>query len=247
MRSRDASPTRHLQLPGTYNLRDIGGYATADGRVTRWRTLMRGDSLHRLTDEGQATLIKAGLRTVVDLRRDSELARAPNVFAASANVRYLNVPLLDDPPDASAALPTLAGIYARILEEAHAQIRAIFAALAEPEAFPALVHCTAGKDRTGIVVALLLGNSGVATATIAADYALTETYLAGEFVEDLKRRVIAAGEDWAAYAPLMGSPEALMLQTLTGLEERHGGIRPYLRAIGVPEAHLNALRVALVE
>lgn len=246
MTATSEQPARHLQLAGTYNVRDTGGYATADGGATRWRTLLRGDSLHRLTAAGQAELIAAGLRTVVDLRRDSELAQAPNVFAASEQVRYHNIPLLDGASEPAAMPRALGDIYVRILEASHAPIRAVFAALAETDAFPALVHCTAGKDRTGLIVALLLGNAGVPAATIVADYALSESYLAGGFVAELRERVTAAGGDWAALEPLLGSPEELMLQTLASIEGRYGGIPQYLRAIGVPDAHLDAARSALV-
>jgi len=242
------TPTRHLQLEGTYNVRDTGGYATADGSTIRWRTLLRGDSLHHLTAAGQAALMDAGLHTVIDLRRDTELAQAPNVFAASDAVRYLNISLLDGAVDPAPAQPrTLNDVYVSILDTAHAQLRVVFAALVEPEAFPALVHCTAGKDRTGIIVALLLANAGVPAATIAADYALSETYLAGEWVAQMRERVIAAGGDWARMELLMGSPEELMRQTLVGIEAQYGGVPQYLRAIGVPEATLDALRSALVE
>ena len=241
----DEQQTRHLHLAGTYNVRDTGGYGAASGGATRWRTLLRGDSLHRLSAAGQETLIAAGLRTVIDLRRDSELAHAPNVFATSEAVRYRNVSLLATITESLGPV-TLDDIYLHILDGAHDQLREVFAILAEPGAFPALVHCTAGKDRTGLIVALLLGNAGVPAATIAADYALSEGLLAGEFVTEMRERVVAAGGDWALMAPLMGSPEELMLHTLVGIDARHGSIPDYLRAIGVPETQLDVLRAALV-
>lgn len=238
-------PTRHLQLEGTYNVRDTGGYATEDGQTTRWRTLLRGDSLHQLTNAGQAELVAAGLRTVIDLRHAAELAESPNVFATSTTVRYLNVPLIENAPRAVEAPSTLADIYEGIIAASHARIRQIFAALAEPGAFPALVHCTAGKDRTGIVVALLLGTAGVPAATVAADYALTETFLGREWLAERKRIIVASGGNWARFETLMGSPEELMLRTLADIEARYGGVRQYLLAIGVPRAHLDAVRAAL--
>src|SRR5262245_36563109 len=120
------TPTRHLELEGTYNVRDTGGYATVDGRVTRWRILLRGDSLHRLTPAGQDELVAKGLRTVIDLRHDTELARAPNVFAASDRVRYINISLLNDIPDPTREQPrTLDAVYAHIIAGAQAQLRAV--------------------------------------------------------------------------------------------------------------------------
>lgn len=240
------APARHLELEGTYNVRDTGGYATADGRITRWRTLLRGDSLHRLTPTGQAELVAMGLRTVLDLRHDTELAQAPNVFAASDQVRYLNISLLNDIPDATREQPrTLDAVYTRIIEGSQAQLRAVFAALARPEALPVLVHCTGGKDRTGMVIALLLANAGVPTAMIAADYALSEHYLGTTIIAEMRERILATGGDWDRYAPLMGSPSAVMLQILTVIEERYGGVPHYLQSIGVPETTLDTLRTAL--
>ena len=77
---------RRLELPGVYNMRDIGGYATADGRLTRWRTLVRSDTLHRLSPASQKTLIDYGIRTVVDLRTTRETLVEPNVFSGSSKV-----------------------------------------------------------------------------------------------------------------------------------------------------------------
>jgi protein-tyrosine phosphatase len=242
-------PTRLLPLEGTYNVRDVGGYATADGGTIRWRTLLRGDSLHRLTAEGQALLITEGLRTVIDLRRASELAEAPNVFVSSSQIRYRNIALIDGAP-APAVEETrprsLGGIYERILETAHPQLRAIMEILGAPGAFPVLVHCTAGKDRTGIIIALLLGLAEVSTETIAADYALSEAYLGNGFVEEMRARIVATGGDWSTYEQLMVSPHALMLTTMAVLIERYGSVAAYLRAIGVPGSQIETVRAALI-
>ncbi|HEY8602093.1 MAG TPA: tyrosine-protein phosphatase, partial [Thermomicrobiales bacterium] len=77
----NAEARRHLPLGGTYNVRDIGGYATTDGRTTRWRTLIRSDSLHRLAPEAPHTLLDLGLRTMIDLRRPAETVQYPNLLA----------------------------------------------------------------------------------------------------------------------------------------------------------------------
>ena len=240
-------PMRHLQLEGAYNVRDTGGYLTVDGRTIRWHTLLRGDSLHRLTPEAQAHLIGMGLRTVVDLRRSSECAESPNVFADSGRVRYLHLPLFDDAPGTIDPQHTLDLIYRAILDDAQPQVRAIFDALAKPDAFPALVHCTAGKDRTGVIIALLLGVAGVLTETIVRDYALSEQYLTDDFHADLRARVEARGGDWAAMQQLLGAPTELMEDTLDYLAETYGDSTAYLRRIGVTDDESAAVRAALVE
>lgn len=246
-----AAPSRHLPLVGTYNVRDVGGYGTRDGRVTRWRTLLRADSLHRLTPEGQAHLLDAGLRTVVDLRRDEELQAAPNVLAQSDRVNYVWVSLAPNPTtlvDGRRELDpdSLARSYRAIVDGRQAELRAVFAALAQPDAFPALVHCTAGKDRTGIAIALLLALAGVDDATIAEDYALTATYLTERYFADAQVRAAAGGYDWDQYRHLLGSPAELMLATLTDLHARFGGVEAYLHRIGVRDEELRALHAALL-
>jgi protein-tyrosine phosphatase len=240
-----AEEQRHLALAGTYNVRDTGGYPTADGRETRWRTLLRGDSLHRLTPEAQDRLIAIGLRTVFDLRRPHEVAHNPNVFAASPHIRYRHMPIFDGAAD-GAEQRSLATIYLAILDDAQPRVREIIAALAEPDAFPALVHCAAGKDRTGVIIALLLRLAGVPAETVTEDYALSAIYLTEEFYTGLRERVIATGGDWARVEPLLGAPATLMHDTLTHIDERYGGVEAYLRAIGVTQRETAAVRSALV-
>ena len=246
-----AAPSRHLPLAGTYNVRDVGGYPTRDGDAIRWRTLLRADSLHRLTIEGQAHLLDAGLRTIVDLRRDAELQTAPNVLARSDRVRYVWVSLAPNPTNVADGSrepepDSLARSYRAIVDTRQAELRQVFAALAEPGAFPALVHCTAGKDRTGIVVALLLALAGVDRATIAEDYALTAAYLTEGYFADARVRAEAGGYEWEQYRHLLGSPADLMLATLEDLDARYGGAEAYLRQIGLHDAELDALRTALL-
>jgi protein-tyrosine phosphatase len=246
-----AAPARHLPLGGTYNVRDVGGYTTHDGRTIRWRTLFRADSLHRLAEDGQAHLIEAGLQTIVDLRRDDELALAPNVLATSDRVRYVWISLAPNPTNGEGrrelAPDSLARTYRAIVDGRWTELREVLTALARPGAFPALVHCTAGKDRTGIVVALLLALAGVDHATIAEDYALSAAYLTDEFFADARVRAEAAGHDWEQYRNLLGCPADLMLATLADLDARFGGVEAYLRQIGLADDQIDALRSALVD
>jgi protein-tyrosine phosphatase len=246
MEIEQAPPSRHLKLEGTYNVRDVGGYLTSDGRITRWRRLLRADGMHRLTEEAQRTLLETGLRTIVDLRRPREVEHQPNVFATATTLRYLHMPLyqvvVGDEDER-----TLREVYRWMVEECQPQIAAVIRLLAEPDALPGLVHCTAGKDRTGVIVALLLGAVGVPAETIVADYALSAENLRGEFTEETRRRVTAAGLDWAKYERLMISPAEFMRDTLDHLDERYGGVQPYLRTIGIDGEELAILRDMLTE
>ena len=237
---------RHLRVLGTRNLRDIGGYPAGDGRRTRWRTVYRSDCLDRLTPEAQETLLDHGVRQIVDLRRADELEAYPNVFRESPRVRYTHVPLVDVDPWPRAG--ELAAMYRIYLDEHQARIGDVFRALLRPDGLPAVIHCAAGKDRTGVSVALLLAVAGVPNETIAEDYGLSEKCFSmrWEAIDDEARR----GEiEWVVddEAPVVECPPDAMLATLDHLERRYGGAEGYLVGSGIAPADLVRLRERLTE
>jgi protein-tyrosine phosphatase len=238
--------SRHLPLPGTYNVRDIGGYRTRDGHMTRWRTLFRADSLHRLPAQAQTVLLGHGVRTVIDLRRTDELAVAPNVFTAATGVTYRHMSLLPDKRPVMDEPRSLLDMYRYMLDERQEQIRLTLQLLSTPGGLPGLVHCTAGKDRTGVIMALVLALAGVPEETIIADYALSATYLSEPFREEVRQRVLADGYAWEKFAPLLGCPPEYMQATLQYLHERYGGIETYVQTIGLSTAEMTTLRTTLV-
>jgi protein-tyrosine phosphatase len=237
---------RHLALPGTYNMRDVGGYRTRNGRTTRWRTFWRADSLHRLPPETQAALLAHGVRTVLDLRRSDELRAAPNVFAASPAVAYRHLSLLVDTPPVPGIPQPLVDTYRRLLDERQAQICETLRILAAPGGLPAVVHCTAGKDRTGLITALVLGLAGVPEETIVEDYALSARYLVGPFLEEIRQRALARGYTWEQYQPLVRCPPEFMRAILQYLTKRYGGIEAYAHTIGFGPEQIAQLRDALL-
>jgi protein-tyrosine phosphatase len=242
---------RHLPLAGTYNVRDVGGYATRDGRRTRWRTLLRADSLHRLTEDAQTQLIDAGVRTVVDLRHAAELTEAPNVFLASHRLRYVHAPLFADPTTRPVAeqpeLGSLAGIYRFAVEQRGRELTRVVSILAGAGALPALVHCTAGKDRTGLAIALALAAVNVPDDTIAEDYALSAQYLVGGYFDEARARAERRGIPWEAYQARLVCPAPLLLDTLALVRERSGGVPEYLLEHGLTREELESLRAQLLE
>lgn len=237
---------RRLNLDGVYNLRDIGGYSVPGGR-TRPRTILRADSPHRLSPAALAALNDLGLRTTIDLRRDAECAVAPSVFRADGTIRYVHLPLQGEATGGGPRPATLRATYSHMLAEAQPAIVAVLRTLAQPAALPALVHCTAGKDRTGLIIALLLGLAGVTPTVIAADYALSAQYLGEAYRAEARLRAEAAGIPWAAYQQFLICPPDLMLDTLDELEQTYGGVRAYLSAAGLHAAELDHLTAALVE
>jgi len=232
-----ASPARHLRLPGTRNLRDVGGYPAGEGRQTRWRTLLRTDALDRLPAASQAALLDLGLRHVIDLRWPHELDDAPSVFRASDRVVYRSVPLLRDDPTSRLGL---AGTYVHMLDERGTQLAAIVRSLIEPGGLPAVIGCAAGKDRTGVAVALVLAAVGVPSDIVVDDYALSLSAFA-EPVDD--EHLV----DWRSEAVDVECVPEYMADALVHLEQRHGGAQALLRRHGLRDDEVDRLVELMTE
>jgi protein-tyrosine phosphatase len=229
--------SRHLPLDGTRNVRDVGGYPAAGGRQTRWRTLLRSDELTNLPAHARQALLDLGLRQVIDLRWPEELERAPNAFADSPAIRYRSVPLLADDPTPHAGL---AGMYRHVFDARAAQLASVVRALLEDDGLPAVIGCAAGKDRTGVTIALLLDLAGVPRDVIVDDYALSAGYFAAP-VTRIER------DDWRHPPLAVDSPPEFMAAALEHLDRVHGGPRPLLRRQGISDADLDRLAERLTE
>lgn len=240
-RADGGEPRRDIPLERTYNLRDLGGYAVAGGGAVRWRTVLRGAGLHRLDGE-DAELVRAlGVRTAVDLRTEAEVAARGTWPAALLGGEVRRLPLIprlwadDEVPPGRTAEAVLGGRYDEMLEHGGAAVAELFALLADPGRLPLVFFCTAGKDRTGIVAALVLEALGVARADVVADYALS-----AERVARMARR---AGRP----LPALGiAPPAVMEAFLARIDRRHGSVRGLLRDLGVGDDVLAAVRANLV-
>lgn len=235
---------RRIALPGTLNLRDLGGYPTSDGGALRWRTLLRSDALSWLDDTGRAALASLGLRTVIDLRTDEEARDAPSVLDGVGAQTY-RIPLFT-----AGALghlpPQLAAVYRYMVDERGPAIAAAVGRLCHREALPGLVHCSAGKDRTGLVVAIVLAIAGVPDETIAEDYAMSASYLDPGAASVLSR-IRAIGRPASRLdLGVLGAPPQLILDALARVRAQAGTVAGYLARHGLPEESTGALRAALV-
>lgn len=242
-----AAPGRHIALPGMLNLRDVGGYrVTAAGGRTTWRCLLRSDGLHRLDDAGAGELGRLGLRTVIDLRSSAEAEIAPSPVDALAEhgALTLHIPLLG--ADLTELPGTLAEIYDFVIDRCGSAIGAAVRVLARPGALPALVHCTAGKDRTGLVVAFVLSAVGVPDLVVAADYALSSLYLDPQNTQTIGQIQADSGLGASLTVALLASPPELILRALDRARQRSGSVAGYLAECGVTAADLQNLRTALV-
>jgi protein-tyrosine phosphatase len=235
---------RHLPIKGTYNIRDLGGYDTPAGG-TRWRRILRADGLHRLDADGVEALVAEGVTTVVDLRHPGELAQQPNPFAQAENVAYHNVSLFEDlSPTPKPGEDVLLALYIQALDTRQAAIADILGIIADAPTGTVLFHCTAGKDRTGIISALLLGLAGVGSDTIVADYALTAEMIA-PIIEEIVTNAAARGADVEAFRPLLAAAPATMVATIDYIELGHGSVGAYIERIGVPSTTVERLRTRL--
>jgi protein tyrosine/serine phosphatase len=244
---------RDLTWEGCLNVRDLGGHRTEDGRTTRFGAVVRSDTRGRLTDAGWRALEEYGVSRIVDLRFHEELAEDP---PRETSVEVVHVSLLGQPDDRVWAEIDEAARGARDIAERVALVYREFLTRFEPQFAEALravagaadgavvVHCVGGKDRTGLVSALLLRLCGVPVDVIDADYAATEPNLR------------AVHDEWVAAADderervrrerLAASPAGTMAQVLEWLETERGGAEGYLRAAGVSGADLDRILDRLV-
>ncbi len=242
---------RRIRLQGSYNFRDLGGYSAADDRTVKWEHVFRSDALFRLTPDDLVTLQRLGLATLIDLRTLAEIERTgPSPLLVSHGTLHRHVPFLNDPVDQDDpdALPTLSLLYAQLLDTGAETIRGVFDALANADTYPAVIHCAVGKDRTGIMVSILLRTLGVDDAIIAADYALTETNFQ-EMVAYLRatNNTEILAEIDAVRPEILAAPAATMIEFLALIDSRFGGTDQLLKDSGVPAGASAELRERLLE
>jgi protein-tyrosine phosphatase len=236
-----AAPARRIALAGVFNLRDLGGYPTRGGAIP-WRVLLRSDALHQLDEAGLAGLAALRLRTIVDLRTQSEVEIAPSPLEA-LTARHSHLSLLGD--DLESLPLELDAIYRHVVDERGAAIADAIRPLCSAGAFPALVHCSAGKDRTGIVIALVLALLGTPDDVIAEDYALSAGYLNAQFTPAIGQLQAGTGLGEQLTAELLSSPPELILGVLERARQTHGSVENYVLGHGLTADDLAALRAAL--
>ncbi len=246
--------SRSLAWDGCFNVRDLGGLETASGRRTRHGAVVRADNVRRLSSAGWRTALDHGVRLLVDLRFEDE---SPGEPSPPDPVEVVGVSLFGrhDPDlerefdrrvrDADDVAAVFAAGYIHTLEQSPERVAAAVAAVADSDHDGGVViHCVAGKDRTGIVAALLLGVAGVRDELVASDYA------------ESGRNMSLLFDDWIATAAsdaelelrrrLVQAPHATMVTVLAWLRDNKGGAAGYLRDAGISGDQLQRLRRRLV-
>jgi protein-tyrosine phosphatase len=251
-------PRRLIRLEGVRNFRDLGGYPTTDGLITAWDQVYRADSVSFLTQAGWKELAKLNIKRVYDLRRDNERKNWPTVehglehevvhmpigpeAAEMTVVEWFQQRGADAPWDATYVAETYRDnltawpdVFARLITE-----------LGLNEHRPAVFHCTAGKDRTGLAAALLLEVLGVDRENILDDYELTNVTRSAARIEELRPDFEAAGIDIEVVRPYLSAPREALDETLDWLGEEYGGAEGYLAQHGVADETFALLRTELL-
>jgi protein tyrosine/serine phosphatase len=256
--NRDVAPERWMTLAGADNVRDLGGLPRREGGATRLGVILRADALDGLTDDDVAALSASfGLRHVIDLRSAEERVERGRGRLGDGPVRYTDVEVIPDSVFESrrnarqqrfdAGDPTdviMAEGYLQLLELGGSAFAQAIDALAADGGTPALFHCSAGKDRTGVFAALLLDVAGVEHEAIVADYTMTSERMEQVFVR------LRGAESFARIADVipafvLAAEAATMERFLVGLGERWGNAAGYLRSVGAGVESIDRVRTLL--
>lgn len=250
------SDTRWLPMTGAENIRDLGGLPLSSGGQTRSGVLFRGDTLQELTEEDVALLRSLGLRTVIDLRTPLEADREGRGPLANEPIAYVNLPFMPDEQmmrgrDVAQDLVVAerretdrVQHYLNYLRHAGDRVVGAVKVMAAPDGPPALFHCAAGKDRTGVLAAMVLDSVGVDREAIIADFALTNERL--ERIGTRLRRM----DTYANYTGKltlgdMSADPVTMHDVLATLDLEDGGAAGWLLEHGLGKDELDNLKAAL--
>ena len=228
-----------ISLEGALNVRDIGGYLNAEGKEVSKGKLYRSDNLDRVTPADIQKLKSLGINLDIDLRSPEEWDRWPDLLRDMPGIRYEKIPLLStiDPEE----LPNnLAALYVYLLDHSQKEFAQIFRLILSNAEGVTLFHCSAGKDRTGLVTAMLLLLAGVNEKVIIEDYT--------ESAENLKSVLAKFAEmNNPALRAFLTAREEDIRPFLNRLKEKYGGVEEYLKAIGLVEGEIDELRAMLIQ
>ncbi len=244
---------RRLPLAGMHNARELGGWYTPEG-MTQYGVFLRTEVPSAITAEDAVFLRDYGVTMDVDLRGGQELESMPDKLRGEPWCEYVHLSMFNQQvargagagggPEKSFSPKEFSWgmLYSRMVDDHKDWVRDVFEALGRCEGV-ALYHCTTGKDRTGIVSALLLGLCGVADEDIIADYCVSQVYLSWIY-DRMKAKMSAEGA--AAQDPFFSTAPENMEALLGHLREAYGGIPAYLSACGVPDELAARLKARLL-
>jgi protein-tyrosine phosphatase len=246
----DCVTSRLVPFTGVLNFRDLGGYETEDGRHTRWGRLFRSDAMHDLTEDDLEAFRGLGVACVVDLRSVSEVERTGRGLLGNEPLHFVNSPVLTSLQTDESRVDIDEGYMARryleYLDMGAPAIVRVFEEMTNAENYPLVFNCFLGKDRTGVVAALVLSCLGVKRSSIVEDYALTASrvvLIVEKLLGDTQLR-----EEVAHNNPLLlGAREATMVDFLSEVDERFGGPVAWALGAGVPKESIERLQDLLLD
>ncbi|MBX3015817.1 MAG: tyrosine-protein phosphatase [Caldilineaceae bacterium] len=234
---------RDLHFPDLLNARDLGGCHTKHGQTTRWHSLLRTDDLCRLNSVGEQALLDYGVQTVIDLRWPVDAETHPNFFHKRKHrLHHQHISLLGQSLDSWRAISPHRPkelFNNLVLEHFQSELRTVLQAIAAAPAGGVLFHCVSGKDRTGVVAALLLALVEVETETIVQDYGLSTEKLREPYL-------VAFPDEQAATLERVRCPPEQIYNMLAYVDEHYGDVATYLHTIGVSSREISTLQERLV-
>jgi protein-tyrosine phosphatase len=246
---------RRVALQGSVNFRDLGGYATTDGRRVKWGHLFRSDHLGRLTDRDLAVLCRMGIRQVCDFRTSAEVQKLPDRFPAGGECKYLHLPIQHGEFDPAYTFERIRNGdidwmteefmikgYIRNIENFADVWAEFFRCVADPANRPLVFHCTGGKDRAGVCAALILLAVGVPEDTVIQDHGLSNFYIA-EVLQKIFTQIRSLGIDPEKLSAYFTAPRSAILAAINHLRTTYGSAVGYLQnQAGVDGKSIDSLR-----
>lgn len=219
------------------NCRDLGGYPATEGKVTQFGRAIRSAIPNTPTENDIEMLRKLGVKTVIDLRGDAETRDMPSVFASLPDFEYHHISLLETNPVFSKKCTDMCEMYILSLTEYSRNYAAALRLISSLDK-TFLFHCFAGKDRTGLLAAMLLGAAGVCREDIIADYQVSYTYFRPFYERELKAN---SGVIWEKDPSKFYSDPAVMERILDYFEAEFGGFSGYFESLGLSEEEIRRL------
>ncbi len=257
---------RVIDLEGTSNTRDVGGYQTSDLRVLRWGQIIRSENLSRLTASDFQKLEAIGVKTVIDLRTDREHHKSPTVWQGDNPPQFFHFPIGDAQNDwfkaqrrlmkknrftEEQSLEHMKEGYRMIAEEGPTSYQKLMELVLDQSNWPILIHCNAGKDRAGVAVTLILEALGVDRETIMEEFLLTNKISRTEekavllAKESNKSRRLGRGPSASAWFPIVGVHPEMLEAFYASVDEQYGSMDAFLTELGVNQEARSALIASL--
>ena len=249
---------RRLPLEGLDNARDLGGFCTSDGRMTKYHTFLRCEVPGSVTEGDIQFLLDYGVTLNIDLRGEIEHEKIPNLLMSCGKFHALKLPSFNPQVAKGAGVEQekpfvrWGEMYIGMCERSKPWIKEVVEAIAENDG-AVIYNCTTGKDRTGIISAVLLGIAGVAKEDIIADYCVSEVYLREKYIYLFNKRPplimgdVKEGNEGNLDDPFFSTSPTNMRMLLDHLEQNYGGIPGYLKQAGISDETVNIIRERFVE